>query len=136
MTVGGLKGIKKPKFPPTPMQTHHQCIFSERLLLRSLGILSWTDGTVESASSSSRTVLSADVMEPRSDSLLLGSQFSREKCWWERKGCFVLEAGNQGRRRTPVVENQLPLAVQRTGAFKGKFLGCPGREGVGWQSHL
>ena len=47
-----------------------------------------------------------------------------------------MEAGNQGRRRTPVVENQLPLAVQRTGAFKEKFLGCPGREGVGWHSHL
>ena len=78
---GGLKRIKKPKFPPTPMQTHHQWIFFERLLLRSLGILPWTDGTVESASSSSRTVLSADVMEPRSGSLLLGSQFSREKCW-------------------------------------------------------
>lgn len=32
---------------------------------------------------------------------------------------FILEADDQARKWTPAVENQLPLAVQRTGVFKG-----------------
>lgn len=118
---GGLKRIQKPKFPPTPMQTHHQWIFFERLLLGSLGTLPWTDGTVESASSSSRTVLSAGVMKPRSGSSLLGWKPVLERKVLVGKERFILEADDQARKWTPAVENQLPLAVQRTGVFKGEF---------------
>ena len=103
------------------MQTHHQWIFFERLLLGSLGTLPWTDGTVESASSSSRTVLSAGVMKPRSGSSLLGWKPVLERKVLVGKERFILEADDQARKWTPAVENQLPLAVQRTGVFKGEF---------------
>ena len=49
------------------------------------------------------------VTKPRSGCSPLKSQFSRGKCWWERKSCFISEAGNRwGGGWTPVQRPTAP----------------------------
>lgn len=65
----------------------------------------------------------------------LKSQYSRDKCWQERKGCFIQETGNLGEGRL-MSKNQLPTADQEARALKGDFQGYRlGRGGVVQKQH-
>lgn len=38
------------------------------------------------------------------------SQYSRDKCWWERKGCFIEEVGNLEKWQINVSNTHLPCS--------------------------
>ena len=58
--------------------------------------------------------------ETQVQQLPLQSQFSRDKCWLERKGCFTQKAGTLERQWTDVQRPSLRFWVKEWG-LKGKF---------------
>ena len=75
-----------------------------------------------------RQVFSTDIFllftllpKPKFRWSLSESQYSRDKCWLERKGCFIQEAGNLGRLSKGMSKGHLPGSGLRSRVFQRKI---------------